>query len=139
MTIHHKTRLVGTLAALAWAIAAPAAQAGNLFVGNQNTNTVSEVTPSGVATIFAIGFSNPDDLAFNASGDLFVANEGDGSISEVTPSGVVTTFATGFSDPVGLAFQPTFQPVPEPSSLFLGTVAALTLLGYGGWRRAAAG
>ena len=84
MTMHHKSRLVGTLAALAWAIAAPAAQAGNLFVANDFNNTVSEVTPSGVVTTFAVGFSGPEGLAFNASGDLFVTNTGDDSISEVT-------------------------------------------------------
>lgn len=131
--MHHKSRLRGTLAALACAIAAPTVQAANLFVANFNNNTTSEVTPSGAVTTFATGFSDPLGLAFNASGDLFVANGGNSTISEVTPSSVVTTFATGFSEPVGRAF----QPVPEPSSLFLATVAALTLLGYGRWRRRA--
>jgi DNA-binding beta-propeller fold protein YncE len=132
--MHGKTRLLGTLAVLAWAIAAPAAQADGLFVANELNNTVSEVTPSGSVSTFASGFNDPFGLAVNASGDLFVANFSNNTISEVTPSGSVSTFATGFSGPFGLAFGPEITPVPAPPGLLLGMVAVLCLAGYG-WRR----
>ncbi len=54
--------------------------AGNLYVANDSTGTVSEVTPAGVVSTFASGFSGPDGLAFDA-GNLYVANSGN-TVSE---------------------------------------------------------
>jgi sugar lactone lactonase YvrE len=77
---------------------------GNLYVGNDNgTNTVSEVTATGVVSTFASGFARPQYLAFDAAGNLYVANFGDGMVSEVTSAGVVSTFASGVGAD-GLAF-----------------------------------
>src|SRR5579884_4072757 len=94
--IHRKTRPLGTLAVLAWAIAAPVAHAEILYVANGG-NTVSEVTPSGKVSTFASGFNQPLGLAFNASGDLFVVCQGTNTVSEVTPSGKVSTYASGLT------------------------------------------
>ena len=73
--------------------------AGNLYVGNTNSATVSKVTPAGVVSTFASGFSGPEGLAFDAAGNLYVANQGFDTVSKVTPAGVVSTFASGFFTP----------------------------------------
>src|SRR5271157_2749455 len=87
------------------AFTAPAnCRAQNLFVSNQGSGTISEISPEGTVTTFASGLSNPNGLAFNSSGDLFVANENVGTISEIAPDGSVSLFASGLSDPYGLAF-----------------------------------
>src|SRR5947209_4806290 len=105
--MHRRERILGTLAVLAWAIAAPAAHASQI---SANPNAICKVTPSGSVSIFASGFSVPGALAFTASGDLFVANLVGTTVSKVTPSGSVSTFASGFFrspdgfGPTGLAF-----------------------------------
>jgi len=58
---------------------------GNLYIASNNTDTIEEVTPQGVASVFASngnpgnptnpeGLYNPIGLTFDSSGDLFVAN-----------------------------------------------------------------
>jgi hypothetical protein len=131
--VHRNKLILGTLGGLAWALAAPGAQADVLFVSNIN-GTVSAVTPSGSVSPFASGFIEPAGLAFNASGDLFVST-GNGIVDKVTPSGVVSTFASGFDEPSGLTFRPEITSVPTPSGLLLGMIGALCLAGYGGHRR----
>jgi hypothetical protein len=54
---------------------------------------VSEVTPAGVVSNFASGFSDPSALAFHA-GNLYVANGGDNTVSQVSES-VTVPFALG--------------------------------------------
>jgi sugar lactone lactonase YvrE len=78
--------------------------AGNLYVANVGTNTVSEVTPAGNVSTFASGFNVPEGLAFDSAGNLYVANINGDTVSKVTPAGLVSTFATGFSEPDALAF-----------------------------------
>ena len=78
--------------------------AGNLYVADVITGTVSKVTPAGVVSTFASGFSFPEGLAFDAAGNLYVANQNANTVSKVTPAGVISTFASGFSLPDGLAF-----------------------------------
>ena len=78
--------------------------AGNLYVANEDSGTVSKVTPAGVVSSFASGFNGPFGLAFDAASNLYVANEFNGTVDKVTPAGVVSTFASGFVDPRGLAF-----------------------------------
>ena len=79
---------------------------GNVYIANEYTGTIAEVTPSGQYNMFAWGFSYPTSLAFDAAGNLYVANNGDGTISKVTPVGAVSTFASGFlpQGVSGLAF-----------------------------------
>jgi len=65
---------------------------------------VSKVTPAGVVSTFASGFSAPTGEAFDAAGNLYVANFGANTVSKVTPAGAVSPFASGFNEPEGEAF-----------------------------------
>ena len=77
--------------------------AGNLYVADNDANTVDEVTSTGAVSTFARIDLSPA-LAFDSAGNLYVTS-GDGHmVSKVTPAGAVSTFASGFTDPVGLAF-----------------------------------
>ncbi len=82
--------------------------AGNLYVANNDGNTISKVTPSGaVSTFVSSGLYDPGYLAFDAAGNLFVSEAVRGSIVEVTPAGVVSTFVGSYGGldlPEGLAF-----------------------------------
>jgi hypothetical protein len=107
--------------------------AGNVYVGDQNDDTIRKISPSGVVTTLAglagvpgttdgtgsaARFNNPIGVAVDAAGNVFVADATNQTIRKVTASGVVTTFAgqagvpgsqngTGtaaqFSNPVGVA------------------------------------
>ncbi len=68
---------------------------GNLYVANGSLNNIAKVTPAGVVSTFASGFSQPQQIAFDASGNLYVANGNGFTISKVTPDGVVSTYASG--------------------------------------------
>lgn len=74
----------------------------NLYVADYGANNVRKVTPLGVASTFAGGFSRPYGLALDTVGNLYVAVCGAGTVSKVTPGGSISTFASGFSSPVGL-------------------------------------
>jgi sugar lactone lactonase YvrE len=84
---------------------------GNLYVAdfgqllsNANGTTVYKVTPQGVVSTFATGFSGASGNAFDASGNLIQANITGGSVDRVSPAGVRTTIAsTGLAGPVGVA------------------------------------
>ena len=121
------------LALSALVLSAPrAANAQDLFVANLDNNTISRVTPGGVVSLFASGFSGAYGLAFDTGGNLFVANNNGNTVSRVTPGGAVSPFASGFSGPVGLAFAPTAVAAPEPGSLALlgmGLVSGMGTLG----------
>jgi len=84
------------------------AVAQNLFVANSGNNTISEITSSGIVSIFASGegLDDPQGLAFDATGNLFVANSGNSTISEISTNGTISTFASGggLDNPQGLAF-----------------------------------
>ncbi len=42
--------------------------AGDLFVADDVSTTVSEVSPTGIVTTFASGFDDPTAMTFNAAG-----------------------------------------------------------------------
>jgi sugar lactone lactonase YvrE len=102
---------------------------GNLFVSD---NCIYEFTPGGSQSIFTTEVNGPEGLAFDESGNLFEADINSGNIYEFSPNGTQSTFASGLIHPVGLAFAP--NPVPEPSTLFLLGIGAISLLGFA-WRR----
>jgi sugar lactone lactonase YvrE len=81
---------------------------GNVFVSNDNDDTVSRIAPDGTVSVFVPagqGLDFPEGLAFDAAGNLYVANSGNGTVSLVTPSGVVSTFvSSGVGSAMGLAF-----------------------------------
>jgi sugar lactone lactonase YvrE len=104
-----RRNLIGALALLAWALAAPAARA-DFFVTDNFTGSVLDVTPSGSVSTLASGFSGLAGGAFDASGNLLVADVdpvlGFGRIRMVTPSGSVSTLTGGpaLSGGGGMAF-----------------------------------
>src|SRR5207245_246925 len=58
--------------------------AGNLYVADDGTTTVSVVTPAGVVSTFASGFASfPEYLAFDAAGNLY-ASVDDNTVSKVS-------------------------------------------------------
>ena len=70
--------------------------AGNMYVAEANINTITKITPSGSASLFANLASynySPRGLAFDGTGNLCVANL-NGIIQKISPAGVVSTFAT---------------------------------------------
>ena len=101
--------------------------AGDLFEADFGSGNINEFKPDGEQSTFASGLNRPTALAFNSAGDLFEADNATHVIYEFAPDGARTTFATfsNQNDPSGLAF----QPVPEPSTLALlslaGAVAAV--------------
>jgi sugar lactone lactonase YvrE len=82
--------------------------AGNLYVANDEANTISKVTPSGIVSVFVAanqGLDFPEGLAFDSAGNLYVANSGNDTIDLVSPAGAVSTFASNdIGEPMGLAF-----------------------------------
>jgi DNA-binding beta-propeller fold protein YncE len=64
--------------------------AGNLFVANAGDNTIVKITPSGVQSVFASGFTKVSGLAIDSSGNLLVADEFTNGIVVVSPGGVET-------------------------------------------------
>ena len=80
--------------------------AGDLYVdGGSPTTYINKITPGGLISTFATGFSNPQGMAFDSAGNLFVADYGVNTIFKYTPAGVQSTFITGLSNPTsGLAF-----------------------------------
>jgi DNA-binding beta-propeller fold protein YncE len=109
--------------------------AGNLYAANANNSTISKFDPSGtfVTTIGGGGSLNvPVGLAFDSSGNLYAANYFGQSVSMFDASGAyVTSWATAAS-PRFLAV----EPVPEPSSWVLATIASLAAASVAMRRRA---
>jgi sugar lactone lactonase YvrE len=100
------------LASICNALVPEVARAGDLYVGNFGTGTISQITPAGDISTYATipqfaGDSFNYEIAFNHSGDIFVADplgaNGTGTVYEVAPGGSVSTFATGLGSLSGLA------------------------------------
>lgn len=83
-------------------------RAGNLYVGDCNSNTIRKITPAGVVTTLAgtagtyggadgVGaearFNFPNGLAVDDSGNIYVADEINNTIRKITVDGTVTTLA----------------------------------------------
>jgi NHL repeat len=104
-------------------------QAQNLFVANEDANSITEITPDGVQSTFASGVGTVGGLAFNNVGNLFQANSSGmsgrnvGGINEFTPSGAETTFAFGLNFPTGLAFN-------SAGNLFVANTSGNTIYYY---------
>ncbi len=106
---------------------------GNLYVANYGNNTIEKFGPNGQPSIFASYSTNglgqylqgPIGLAFDSSGDLFVADHFSESILEIDPNGDMSLFASGLSAADYLADE-----VPEPSTLLLAALGALSLVAF---------
>jgi sugar lactone lactonase YvrE len=77
--------------------------AGNLFVTNVGTGTITKITATGTKTTFASGLNKPSSLAFDGAGNLFVSVGGANQVVRYTPAGTGTIFATGFTAVEGVA------------------------------------
>jgi sugar lactone lactonase YvrE len=82
---------------------------GNVFVVDQNTNTVQEVTAAG-AYVTAIplgsGFDFPQGIAVDGAGNVFVADTLNSAVKEITVASgykTVNSLGSGFSFPQGVA------------------------------------
>src|ERR1019366_4883507 len=77
----------------------------NLYVADFGNGTISKVTPAGVVSRFATGFTSDPHLGGNGnlsvacdgSGNVFLADYDAGTISKITPAGMVSVFADGMS------------------------------------------
>jgi sugar lactone lactonase YvrE len=106
---------------------------GNIYVADQNNNTIRKITSAGVVTTLAgmagtagatdangtlARFNEPQGIALDSSGNIFVSDTGNHTIRKITSAGIVTTLAgtagvvgstngTGaaasFSAPIGIA------------------------------------
>ena len=81
---------------------------GNVYVADSGNKTIRKITPGGVVTTLAgtagvsgsadgtgaaAKFSDPQDIASDASGNVYVSDTGNHTIRKITPAGVVTTLA----------------------------------------------
>jgi hypothetical protein len=121
-------------ASLVTGLASPcgiAVYGSDLFVVNNGTGTISEYTTSGtlVNASLVTGLDNPWGIAVSGT-DLFVTNRY--GVGEYSTSGEIlnASLVTGLWDVTGVAVVNT----PEPSTLALLAVGAVSLLGYA-WRR----
>jgi sugar lactone lactonase YvrE len=83
----------------------------NFGVGPPNLPTpgagfVTRITPDGVVSTIAAGFTGPTGLVFDAAGTLYVAS-GASRIDKISPDGTVTPFVTaGLNIPADMTFGP---------------------------------
>ena len=74
---------------------------GNVYVGDTYNNVVRKVSPFGVVSTFATGFSYPGGVVVDSIGNVYVGDQGNARVCMITPAGVVSTVATGFGSPYG--------------------------------------
>ena len=101
---------------------------GNLYVANGGNNTIEKFNSSGQGSLFTSTnlLSAPIGLAFDSSGNLYVGNHGGSDILKIDPEGDTSVFASGLGNAVYLAI----DEIPEPSSLLLTTLGAVSLVAF---------
>jgi streptogramin lyase len=136
-------------------------KSGNVWVSDTNNNRIVEFSNNGtfLQQFGSNGQLNSSEaLAFDSAGNLWVADAGNYRIVEFSSTGTylgqLGSRGTGpgqFEDPQGVAFDAAgnlwvadtdnnrlqeFSPVPEPSTLVLLSIGAVSFLAYA-WRRRA--
>ena len=81
-------------------------RSGELYVAEQNGDTVAKVGPKGDVQRIASGFSSPHDLAIDGEGVLYVADSDNDRIARISLTGQVTTYIDKVPTPVDLDFNP---------------------------------
>src|SRR5439155_8381396 len=56
---------------------------GNIYVADQNNDTIRKVTPAGVVTTLATGFNSPVGVAVDTNDNVYVADQGTDRIRKV--------------------------------------------------------
>jgi len=91
--------------------AAAHAQAQDLYVSNQNSNTINRFASNGGGmfstngTVVSPSLNNPTGIAFDSFGDLFAADNGNNTITEFLAGGGTNVLSGGgLNGPRGLAF-----------------------------------
>src|SRR5437763_15057135 len=100
MKKHAPPLLFAVFIGIASPLTSTTARADNLYVANGTGDTISQITPGGVLSIFVHGAHNPKGLAFDTAGNLYVGNAGNNTIEKFSSGGVdLGTFAsTGLSN-----------------------------------------
>jgi hypothetical protein len=103
-TISLQTLATGFFLAITLSVLTPQLH-GQIFVVNQNDNTIRQFTTAGVGSVFVPASSNflpyNGGIAFHSSGDLYVVNNGNHTIDKIAPNGNRSFFAT--LDPLSVA------------------------------------
>jgi len=103
--------------------------AGNLYVANENNQTIEEFNAQGQPTLFAnTGTIAPEALAFDSNGNLYAALGGSSTIEKYNAAGVGTPFAT-VNSPYCLAYYN--GSLYAGSSLGSGAIVDISLNGGG--------
>ena len=105
---------------------------GNLYVTNYFGDNIEQFSPSGVdlGVFSASGLLNPNGLAIDSTGFLYVSNNlpVGGTIRRFSPIGDDLGDFAHVDSPAQLAF--ATSAVPEPGSIVLWSIGALSWIGY---------
>ena len=66
---------------------------GNVYVADEGNGRIRKLTPAGVVSTLAQGFSGPEGVAVDVVSNVYVADTSDQVIQKVTPGGIVTVLA----------------------------------------------
>ena len=83
---------------------------GTLYTANNQSDSVSKITPSGGVTALGIGGAvGPQGIAIDAAGTLYTANSATNNITKITPDGTATIIPLDPSDsgPSALTIDPS--------------------------------
>ncbi|HEV3299447.1 MAG TPA: NHL repeat-containing protein [Planctomycetaceae bacterium] len=91
------------------AIPKPVGADSILYVANNGSDTIQQITPGGVGSVFASTAMDPTGIAINSSGDVYVAIYNNSTIEKFSSAGTylgvfASQASTGLSAPYGLAF-----------------------------------
>ena len=105
--------------------------AGNVYTADSGSNTISKITPAGVASTYASNITTPSGMAIDAAGNLYVSNGAAGTITKIAPGGAATVFATGVLEPRGIAIAPDGSVLVANLGFMAGTSGVTTLTPLG--------
>ena len=61
-------------------------RAGNLYIANYSSSTVTKITPAGVSTKCGETGLHPRGIAIDASGNIYTSNVDDNTVTKITPT-----------------------------------------------------
>lgn len=78
--------------------------AGNLYVTNGVSNTVTKITSAGTSTRLGTTGIKPIGIVMNAAGNFYITNYGSDNVTKITPAGIDTVAwaATTVGEPIGI-------------------------------------